>query len=198
MNIAHALTHLAQEEQACRRCPLWKPATQAVPGEGAPRARLMLVGEQPGDREDVEGHPFVGPAGRILDKAMTEAGLARADVYLTNAVKHFKHEPRGKRRLHKRPSAHEIDQCRWWLSQEIEIVRPRIAIALGATAYRSLAMKPGKIGLLRGRLIEEAEVPIFVTVHPSFLLRMRDQSNRARAFNALVKDLRTCRSLAAG
>ena len=133
-----SLTVLREAENACRRCPLYKNATQAVPGEGPRRAALMLVGEQPGNKEDLAGQQFVGPAGRLLDRALEEAEIPRSETFVTNAVKHFKHEMRGKRRLHKRPNAYEIDRCRWWLTQERAIVRPQAIVALGATAARSL------------------------------------------------------------
>src|SRR5258705_7052567 len=137
-----SLAALAQAEARCTRCPLYKDATQVVPGEGSPRSRLMLVGEQPGDKEDLAGEPFVGPAGRVLDRAIAEAGLERRKVFVTNAVKHFKFEQRGKRRLHKKPNAHEIDRCRWWLEQELRLVKPELVVALGAPALRSLTGKP--------------------------------------------------------
>lgn len=196
LSAVDALAELAAAEEECRRCPLWKPATQAVPGSGSTHARLMLVGEQPGDKEDIEGKPFVGPAGRLLDQAMSDAGLPRSQVYLTNAVKHFKHEQRGKKRLHKRPNAYEIDRCRWWLSQEIELIKPCLAVALGATAFRSIASKPGKISELRGRLHQDmGDVPIFVTIHPSYMLRVRGHGDRDREYHHFVDDLKECRRL---
>ena len=146
-----SLSALRAAENACRRCPLYKNATQAVPGEGPRHATLMLVGEQPGDKEDLAGQPFVGPAGRLLDRALEEAGIARERVFVTNAVKHFKYEPRGKRRLHKRPNAHEIDRCRWWLDLERAIVKPEAIVALGATAARSLFGRPMTIAKMRGQ-----------------------------------------------
>lgn len=187
------LSALVRAENECRRCDLWRNATQAVPGEGRAGAKLMLVGEQPGDYEDRAGHPFVGPAGRLLDRALDEAGIERRSIFVTNAVKHFKHQMRGKRRLHQRPNAGEVDICRWWLEQELALVKPRLAVALGATAYRSLAGRPGLIGKLRGKLLPDvAEVPIFVTIHPSALLRLRDESERAAQFDQFVKDLAEC------
>src|SRR5215218_7606270 len=137
-----SLAALAQAEAQCTRCPLYKNATQVVPGEGSSRSRLMMVGEQPGDKEDLEGKPFVGPAGRMLDRAIVEAGLDRRKVFVTNAVKHFKFEQRGKRRLHKKPNAFEIDRCKWWLEQELRIIKPELVVALGATALRSVTGKP--------------------------------------------------------
>src|SRR5438128_10457564 len=134
----HSLPELAKAENACTRCPLYKDATQAVPGEGRRSAKVMLVGEQPGDKEDLAGKPFVGPAGRLLDQALADAGIPRNETFVTNAVKHFKHEMRGKRRLHKRPNAYEIARCKWWLDLERQIVKPEVVVALGATAARSL------------------------------------------------------------
>lgn len=157
----------------------------------------MLVGEQPGDREDLDGRPFVGPAGRLLDDALSAAGLSRDTVDLTNSVKHFKHEQRGKRRLHKRPNTYEIDRCRWWLTKELKLVQPRLAIAMGATAFRSMAARPGKISQLRGRLLNDVcEVPIYVTVHPSYLLRTQKKPERDRQYIRFVGDLRLCKQLA--
>jgi DNA polymerase len=138
MRAEAALAELRAAEAACTRCPLYKFATQVVPGEGRGRARMMLVGEQPGDKEDLAGQPFVGPAGRILDEALDAAGIVRNDTFVTNAVKHFKFEMRGKRRLHKRPNAYEIERCRWWLDHELAIVKPQVVVALGATAARGL------------------------------------------------------------
>src|SRR3954451_207130 len=146
-----SLSALHEAENDCRRCPLYKNATQAVPGEGPKRASMMLVGEQPGDQEDRAGHPFVGPAGRLLDRALADADIMRKQVFVTNAVKHFKHELRGKRRLHKRPNAYEIDRCRWWQSLEREIVKPDVIVTLGATAARSVLGRLTTITALRGR-----------------------------------------------
>ncbi|MGH6784156.1 MAG: UdgX family uracil-DNA binding protein, partial [Sphingomicrobium sp.] len=144
------LKALAQAEDACTRCPLYRTATQVVPGEGSVRARLMMVGEQPGNQEDLDGRPFVGPAGRVLDRAIAEAGIDRKLVFVTNAVKHFKFEQRGKRRLHKKPNAYEIDRCRWWLDLERKIVKPALIVALGATAARGLMGRPVTIAKVRG------------------------------------------------
>jgi DNA polymerase len=151
----------------------------------------MLVGEQPGDREDLAGKPFVGPAGRVLDRALEEAGVARAAAFVTNAVKHFKFEPRGKRRLHKRPSAYEIERCRWWLDQERAIVKPKVIVALGATAVRSLFGRPLAINKLRGEARELADgTPAFATVHPSALLRIQEEADEEREYRRFVADLR--------
>jgi uracil-DNA glycosylase family protein len=186
-----ALKRLAAEAETCRRCPLYKNATQTVFGEGPADACLMLVGEQPGDQEDLAGHPFVGPAGKVLDAALEAAGIDRADIYLTNAVKHFKNEPRGKRRLHKKPDTSEIDACRWWLDNERAIVRPAVTVALGVTAARALTRKGLSINANRGRLIALPEGGKgLITVHPSYLLRLREERDKRREFDLLVRDLR--------
>jgi uracil-DNA glycosylase len=185
------LEELGKAEAACTRCPLFAFATQVVPGEGRPGAHLMLVGEQPGDKEDSAGKPFVGPAGRILDQALDQADIRREDVFVTNAVKHFKHEQRGKRRLHKRPNTSEIERCRWWLDRERAIVRPAIMVALGATAARAIIGHVVTINRMRGRVHVLADgTKAFVTIHPSFLLRIRDKADKAREFGAFVADLR--------
>ncbi|MFZ5783578.1 MAG: UdgX family uracil-DNA binding protein [Pseudomonadota bacterium] len=187
---AAALKAVAREAASCTRCPLYRNATQTVFGEGPARASLMMVGEQPGDQEDLQGHPFVGPAGKLLDRAMAEAGIDRRKVYLTNAVKHFKNEPRGKKRLHKRPNRHEVDVCRIWLEQEMSLVRPRLVLALGVTAAVALTGRPVVLSRERGRPIELAEGQRgMVTVHPSSILRVPDREARHAAFAALVTDL---------
>ena len=175
----------------CRRCPLYGPATQAVFGEGPSEAGLMLVGEQPGDREDRQGRPFVGPAGQVLDAAMEKAGIDRDRVYLTNAVKHFKFTPRGKRRMHQRPDGGEIQACRFWLRLEQQFVRPRVVVALGATAARSLLERAGiTISRLRGAPIPLGDgMVLFVTNHPSYLLRLPDAAARARERAKFEADL---------
>jgi DNA polymerase len=186
-----SLPELTQAENACTRCPLYKNATQAVPGEGRRSAHVMLVGEQPGDKEDLSGKPFVGPAGRVLDRALAEAGIPRAEVFVTNAVKHFKHEMRGKRRLHKRPNAYEIERCKVWLDLERALVKPVAIVALGATAARSLLGRPVTIGKLRGQTLHLADgTAAFVTIHPSFLLRIEDDADKAREYANFVADLR--------
>jgi DNA polymerase len=185
-----ALQLVADEAKGCTRCPLYKNATQTVFGEGPANAALMLIGEQPGDQEDLAGRPFVGPAGKVLDRALEAAGLDRATLYITNAVKHFKNEPRGKRRLHKKPDTSEIEACRWWLDQEIEIVQPAVAVALGATATRALMRKSLAINANRGRIIAlPGALKAIVTVHPSYLLRLREERDKRREFDRLVKDL---------
>jgi DNA polymerase len=189
--VVESLSALRAAENECRRCPLYKNATQAVPGQGPRRAAMMLVGEQPGDQEDKAGLPFVGPAGRILDRALKEAGVERKRVFVTNAVKHFKYEMRGKRRLHKRPNAHEIDRCRWWQDLERAIVKPTVIVALGATAARSVLGRPTTIGQARGRALPlEDGAKAFVTLHPSALLRIKDETDKQRAYRSFVDDLR--------
>ena len=186
-----SIAGLREAENACRRCPLYKNATQAVPGEGPKHAALMLVGEQPGDKEDLAGKPFVGPAGRLLDRALLDAGITRKSAFVTNAVKHFKHELRGKRRLHKRPNTYEIERCRWWLEREFAIVKPAVVVALGATAARSLFGRPMAIGKNRGReLVLPDGTPAFITIHPSALLRIEEAADKEREYRAFAKDLR--------
>ncbi|MBV9259868.1 MAG: UdgX family uracil-DNA binding protein, partial [Pseudolabrys sp.] len=173
-----SLKALAAAEEACTRCPLYRDATQAVPGEGASRARVMLIGEQPGDQEDKQGHPFVGPAGRILNEALDDAGLDRKSLFVTNAVKHFKFEPRGKRRLHKRPNTHEIERCKWWLDFERKIVKPELVVAMGASAIRSVVGRPLTIAKTRGKVVTlEDGTRMIATIHPSYLLRIRNDAD---------------------
>ena len=186
-----SLRALADAENECRRCPLYRDATQAVPGEGPRRATFMLVGEQPGDKEDLAGRPFVGPAGRVLDAALQDAGIDRAQTYVTNAVKHFKHEMRGKRRLHKRPNNDEIERCKIWLDRERELVQPRAVIALGVTAARGLTGKTLTISKVRKTRLELADgTALAVTVHPSALLRIEDEADKRAAYNDFVADLK--------
>ncbi len=175
----------------CRACDLWKQGTQTVFGEGPEKAALMLVGEQPGDQEDLTGHPFVGPAGKLLDRALAEAGIDRSTVYLTNVVKHFKWEPRGKRRIHKKPNAAEITACRPWLETEIALVKPRAIVCLGATAAQALLGKGFKVTANRGALVSSPLAPlVMATVHPSSLLRAPDEETRRRETQRFIKDLR--------
>jgi uracil-DNA glycosylase family protein len=190
-----SLSALRDAEAACTRCPLYRNATQVVPGEGPRHAQIMMVGEQPGDQEDKQGHPFVGPAGRMLDRAIAEAGLDRKQVFVTNAVKHFKYEPRGKRRLHKRPNAYEIDRCRWWNDIERAIVKPEVIVALGATAARSLTGRPVTLAKVRGQTLAAGDSRLIVTIHPSYLLRLRDDESKEREYNGFVADLRRCARL---
>lgn len=180
---------MAEALSGCRRCPLWENATQPVPGEGPLDVRLMLVGEQPGDREDLSGRPFVGPAGEVLDRALEAVGIDRGGVYLTNAVKHFKFRPRGRQRLHQAPNAHEIDHCHWWLDLERERVRSALAVAMGATALRGLTGDGAGLLKRRGRVEMAGELPVFVTVHPSYLLRPRDPGQRRDEEAAFRADL---------
>lgn len=187
--LSNGLARLAEEAAGCRLCPLWQPATQTVFGEGPPDARLMLVGEQPGDQEDLAGRPFVGPAGQVLDRALAEAGIDRSQVYVTNAVKHFKFEPRGKRRIHATPDRTEIEVCRFWLDQEREAVKPRMTVLLGASAARAVLGRAVTISRERGRPIETSGGSVFVTVHPSYLLRLPDEEAKHREYAAFVKDL---------
>jgi uracil-DNA glycosylase len=183
--------------QMCRRCDLYRDATQGVSGEGPARARLMLVGEQPGDQEDLAGRPFVGPAGQMLDKALAEAGVARDQAFVTNAVKHFKHELRGKRRIHKTPNTGEVTACRWWLDNERRIVGPRVIVAMGATAALSVFGKPVAIGEARQRALQlPDQAQGVVTYHPSYLLRLPDHDAKAKAYAMFVQDLKFAWGLA--
>lgn len=191
------IDHLRQEAAHCRACPLFEAASQTVFGEGPVPAALMLVGEQPGDQEDLAGRPFVGPAGLLLDQALRDAGLERRSIYVTNAVKHFKYVVRGKRRLHQKPTILEIRACLAWLEREIEAVRPRTIVALGATAARALTGRDLKIGASRGRPLQlDSGVHLRVTVHPSYLLRLPDEATRASEYQAFVSDLKQVSNLA--
>jgi DNA polymerase len=193
-----SLKVLREAEAHCRRCSLYKYATQVVPGEGAAHAKLMLVGEQPGNDEDLAGEPFVGPAGRMLDRALNDAGIERKKTFVTNAVKHFKFEQRGKRRLHKRPDPNEIDACRLWQEFERKLVRPRLVVALGATAARSLLGRVTTISKVRGTpqiLPDGGEC--LVTIHPSYLLRMTDDDDAKAEYVRFVADLKQAAELAA-
>jgi len=193
-----SLEEIAAGVQLCRRCDLWREATQGVAGEGPQMARLMFVGEQPGDQEDLAGQPFVGPAGQMLDKALAAAAVPRAETYVTNAVKHFKHELRGKRRLHKTPDTGEVTACRWWLDGERRLVRPRVIVALGATAALAVFGKPTPIAKLRQHAIPLADhAQGVVTYHPSYLLRLPDAAAKAQAYEMFVEDLRFAWALAA-
>jgi uracil-DNA glycosylase len=186
-----SLKALREAADGCRACPLWRAGTQTVFGEGRKAARLLLVGEQPGDREDLAGRPFVGPAGRLLDEALEEAGIDRADAYVTNAVKHFKWEPRGKRRIHQKPNASEIAACRPWLEAELAVVEPRVLVCLGATAAQALLGRGVRVTRDRGRPLESELAPVaFATVHPSSILRAPDETSRQRERALFVDDLR--------
>jgi DNA polymerase len=184
------LERLRQKAASCTRCPLHCHATQTVFGEGPQNAEIMFVGEQPGDTEDLAGKPFIGPAGQVFDEAATAAGIDRSQVYVTNAVKHFKYEQRGKRRIHMRPDAGEVAHCRWWVSKEIEVVQPRIVVALGATAYLSLTGESRPISEVRGMPIPMQDNRVLlVTTHPSAILRMPDPDLKARSLAAFRSDL---------
>jgi uracil-DNA glycosylase family protein len=186
-----SLTALRRAAAGCRRCDLWKRGTQTVFGEGPSDARLMLVGEQPGDQEDLAGKPFVGPAGQLLRDALSEAGLDPAEVYLTNAVKHFKWEPRGKRRIHERPNREEVLACRMWLDDEIAAIKPAIIVALGATAAGTLLGSAAKVTRDRGKFFPSTLAPLVtLTVHPSSILRAPDSAARKEARLQFVNDLK--------
>jgi DNA polymerase len=190
------VTKLREAAAGCRACPLWKDAMQTVFGEGPAKAAVMLVGEQPGDREDVEGRPFVGPAGRVLDDGLAEAGIDRTQVYLTNAVKHFKWKARGKRRIHQKPNAEEIAACRPWLDAELAVVKPDVLVALGATAAQALLGRGFRVTRDRGVPVDSDLAPhVLATVHPSSILRARDEAERREAYAAFVADLRAVAKL---
>jgi uracil-DNA glycosylase len=187
------LKTLREAAAGCRACPLWKTGTQTVFGEGLKRARLMLIGEQPGDREDIEGHPFVGPAGKILDKALKEAGIERGDAYVTNVVKHFKWKPKGKRRIHQAPRAEEIKACAPWLEAELDVVDPEVMVCLGATAVRAVIGSKAKVMKDHGQFLESRlGLTAMPTLHPSAILRA-DPEDRDDAMDLLVGDLRRLR-----
>ena len=190
------LQRLRAEVLACRRCPLHRAATQAVMGEGREDARIVFVGEQPGDQEDLAGRPFVGPAGQLFDRAIADARLDRGDLYITNAVKHFKYEPRGKRRIHKKPDAGEVAACRDWLEREIAVLGPQLVVALGGTAASALARRPVSVLRERGPTTF-GSLNGFVTVHPSFLLRVQEDDRQAAEYHAFVRDLRRIREIVA-
>jgi uracil-DNA glycosylase family protein len=192
--MAKGLKQLREDARKCQDCPLWANATQTVFGAGDPHARVMLVGEQPGDEEDRKGLPFVGPAGRLLDRALEAAGVEREHLYVTNAVKHFKWEARGKRRLHKTPAQREVDACHQWLEREIAAIKPHVIVALGATAAKAVIGKHFKVSVDRGRFVESPLARhVFATLHPSALLRLRGDDEREAAFTRLVEDLRLIR-----
>ena len=188
--MAGPLDELQKRARSCRDCPLWANATQTVFGAGDPHAKVMLVGEQPGDEEDRKGLPFVGPAGRLLYRALEAAKIERTELYVTNAVKHFKWELRGRRRLHKTPAQREVEACLQWLEAEIEAIKPKVIVCLGATAARALLGSAFRVSTMRGRFIESPYAPfVFATLHPSALLRLRDEAEREEAFKRFVEDL---------
>jgi uracil-DNA glycosylase family protein len=186
-----SLTVLREAARHCTACHLYKRATQTVFGEGPKGATMMLVGEQPGDYEDVAGKPFVGPAGKIMDRALEEAGIDRSEVYVTNAVKHFKWEPRGKRRIHQKPNSREIAACRPWLEAELRIVKPKLVVAMGATAAQTIFGPSFRVTRERGKVSSSKLAPrVLATVHPSSLLRQPDEASREREYKLFVADLR--------
>jgi DNA polymerase len=183
--------------RGCKACDLWKTGTQTVFGEGPGRAEILFVGEQPGDREDLSGKPFVGPAGRILDQALEKTGLDRSNVYVTNVVKHFKWEPRGKRRIHKKPRASEINACKPWLEAEIARIQPQVIVCLGATAAQALLGKTFSVSRQRGEAVKSDLAPnVLATVHPSSLLRIKDEGERHREMKHFVEDIKIAASWA--
>ena len=186
-----SLGALREAARRCTACHLYKRATQTVFGEGSKGATMMLVGEQPGDYEDVAGKPFVGPAGKIMDRALEEAGIDRSKVYVTNAVKHFKWEPRGKRRIHQKPNSREIAACRPWLEAELRVVKPKLVVAMGATAAQTIFGPSFRVTRERGKLLSSKLAPrVLATVHPSSLLRQPDEESREREYKLFVADLR--------
>jgi uracil-DNA glycosylase len=186
------LPRLREAAAGCKGCDLWQRGTQTVFGEGSPHARVMMVGEQPGDKEDLQGRPFVGPAGAVLDKALAEAGIDRNDVYVTNIVKHFKWEPRGKRRIHKKPNALEISACRPWLKAEIAVTRPEVVVLLGATAAQGILGREFRVTQHRGEWVTSDIAPfVLATVHPSSILRAPDDESRHEEMRKFVADLKT-------
>nr|WP_281405956.1 UdgX family uracil-DNA binding protein [Mesorhizobium sp. B2-5-3] len=193
-----SISELREVAKACHRCPLWRDATQTVFGEGPDGAKVIFVGEQPGDREDLAGAPFVGPAGRVFDAILEDAGVDRQKVYVTNAVKHFKFEPRGKRRIHSKPNAGEIQACRWWLDQEFGLIKPNLAVALGATAALSLLGKAVPVTKMRGQAIEREDgMRVFITIHPSFILRIRDRADKEAERERFLDDMKQVKRLMA-
>ena len=195
---ARSIAELREAADGCRRCPLWRNATQTVFGDGPEKAKVLFVGEQPGDQEDLAGKPFVGPAGRTFDAVLDDAGVDRHKTYVTNAVKHFKFEPRGKRRIHSKPNAGEIQACRWWLDKEIALTKPSLVVALGATAAQSLLGKAVPVTKMRGELIEREDgLRIFLTIHPSFILRIRDSQDKQAERERFLKDMLAVKELRA-
>ena len=193
------LRRLREAAAGCTACPLWKPATQTVFGEGPAKARMMLVGEQPGHREDIEGRPFVGPAGRELARGLEAAGIERREIYLTNVVKHFKYKARGKRRIHQKPDAAEIRACRPWLEAELDVVKPEALVCLGAVAAQALLGRDFRVTRQRGTPVDSPLAPVVsATVHPSSILRVRDKDEREAEREAFAADLRAAASALAG
>ncbi len=195
---ARTIPELREAAEGCRRCPLWRDATQTVFGEGPENAKVVFVGEQPGDQEDLAGKPFVGPAGKMLDAVLMEAEVDRTEVYVTNGVKHFKFEPRGKRRIHAKPNAGEVKACRWWLDKELAILKPNLAVALGATAAQSLLWKAIPITKMRGQVVEREDgLRVFLTIHPSYILRIRETADKDAERGRFLADMKAVRELMA-
>ncbi|RFC67023.1 DUF4130 domain-containing protein [Mesorhizobium denitrificans] len=195
---ATSLAELREQAMSCHRCPLWRDATQTVFGEGLPSAAVVFVGEQPGDQEDLAGKPFVGPAGKIFDDVLAEAGIDRDLAYVTNAVKHFKFEPRGKRRIHQKPNAGEVTACRWWLDHELGFIKPKLAVAMGATAALALLGKAIPVTKMRGNVVERDDgLRVFLTIHPSFILRIPDPAEQRAERARFLEDMREVKSLMA-
>ena len=186
--------NLREAAKTCKGCDLYQRATQTVFGEGAQDPSVMFVGEQPGDREDREGHPFVGPAGRLLDQALAEAEIAREQVYITNAVKHFKFIERGKRRLHQKPTVRQVTACRPWLESEFESIKPKVVVCLGSTAAQAVLGKPVRVMQERGNFITMGGRDVFITIHPSAILRLREQTERDAAYRQFAEDMKRVRS----
>jgi DNA polymerase len=196
-DLPRSLREARSEAATCRRCHLWENATQTVFGEGPGSATVVFVGEQPGDQEDLAGKPFVGPAGKMFDAVLEEADFDRRKTYVTNAVKHFKFEPRGKKRIHSKPNAGEIQACRWWLDNELKLIRPELAVALGATAAQSLLGKAVPVTKLRGTTMERDDgLSVFITVHPSYLLRIPDKAAKDAERTRFLDDMKKVKRLA--
>jgi len=195
--VASNLGELRAQADGCRRCPLWRDATQTVFGEGPENAKIVFVGEQPGDQEDLAGRPFVGPAGRVFDEVIEQAGIDREKLYVTNAVKHFKFVPRGKRRLHQKPNAGEVNACRWWIDNELKMIKPELVVAMGATAAQSLLGKAVPITRMRGQTVtREDGLKVFLTIHPSFILRIREKEEARAERGRFLKDMQAVAKLA--
>jgi DNA polymerase len=193
-----SIASLREAAKSCRRCPLWRDATQTVFGEGPDNAKVVFVGEQPGDQEDLAGKPFVGPAGKVFDAILDDAGVGRQKVYVTNAVKHFKFEPRGKRRIHSKPNAGEVQACRWWIGRELDLIKPDLAVALGATAALSLLGKAIPVMKMRGQVIEREDgLRVFITIHPSFILRIHEPADKEAERERFLHDMKQVKRLIA-
>lgn len=195
---ATSIAEAREAAKGCRRCPLWRNATQTVFGEGPDDAKVVFVGEQPGDQEDLAGKPFVGPAGKMFDAMLDDAGVDRQKVYVTNAVKHFKFEPRGKRRIHSKPNAGEVQACRWWIDRELDLIRPDLVVALGATAAQSLLGKAVPVTKMRGEVMQREDgLRVFITIHPSFILRIREPADKEAERERFLRDMKAVKRLMA-